>query len=73
MAKQEKSGQSLNQIKTSTNIVFNIVFLILAVMCVIPLLFVFSISITDGGGNPSKWIPADSTGAVRCGVRISVE
>ena len=47
MAKQEKSGQSLNQIKTSTNIVFNIVFLILAVMCVIPLLFVFSISITD--------------------------
>ena len=47
MAKQDKSGQSLNQIKTSTNIVFNIVFLILAVMCVIPLLFVFSISITD--------------------------
>ncbi len=47
VAKQDKSGQSLNQIKTSTNIVFNIVFLILAVMCVIPLLFVFSISITD--------------------------
>lgn len=47
MAKQDKSGQSLNQIKTSINIVFNIVFLILAVMCVIPLLFVFSISITD--------------------------
>ena len=47
MAKQEASGQSLNQIKTSTNIVFNIVFLILAIMCVIPLLFVFSISITD--------------------------
>ena len=47
MAKQDKSGQSLNQIKTLTNIVFNIVFLILAVMCVIPLLFVFSISITD--------------------------
>ncbi|MDE6220703.1 MAG: carbohydrate ABC transporter permease [Lachnospiraceae bacterium] len=46
MAKEE-SGQSLNQIKQSTNIVFNIVFLILAVMCVIPLLFVFSISITD--------------------------
>ena len=46
MAKEE-SGQSLNQIKKSTNSVFNIVFLILAVMCVIPLLFVFSISITD--------------------------
>lgn len=47
MAKIEESGQSLNQIKNSTNIIFNIVFLILAVMCVIPLLFVFSISITD--------------------------
>lgn len=47
MAKQEESGQSLNQIKQSTNIVFNIIFLVLAVMCVIPLLFVFSISITD--------------------------
>jgi putative aldouronate transport system permease protein len=44
---KEESGQSLNQIKKSTNIVFNIIFLILAVMCVIPLLFVFSISITD--------------------------
>ncbi len=47
MSKKDKSGQSLNQIKTSTNIVFNLVFLILAIMCVIPLLFVFSISITD--------------------------
>ena len=47
MAKQEESGQSLNQIKKSTNIVFNIIFLVLAVMCVIPLLFIFSISITE--------------------------
>ncbi len=47
MSKKDKSGQSLNQIKTSTNVVFNLVFLILAVMCVIPLLFVFLISITD--------------------------
>lgn len=47
MAKHEESGQSLNQIKGSTNILFNIIFLVLAVMCVIPLLFVFSISITD--------------------------
>ena len=47
MSKKDKSGQSLKQIKASTNFVFNLVFLILAVMCVIPLLFVFSISITD--------------------------
>ena len=38
---------SLNQIKTSTNVLFNLVFLILAVMCVFPLLFVFSISISS--------------------------
>ena len=47
VSKKDKSGQSLNQIKTSTNIVFNLVFLILAIMCVIPLAFVFCISITD--------------------------
>lgn len=47
VSKKDKSGQSLNQIKTSTNIIFNLVFLILAIMCVIPLLFVFSISISD--------------------------
>lgn len=47
MSKKDQSGQSLNQIKTSTNIIFNLVFLVLAIMCVIPLLFVFSISITD--------------------------
>lgn len=47
VSKTDKSGRSLNQIKTSTNVVFNLVFLMLAVMCVIPLLFVFSISITD--------------------------
>ncbi len=47
IGKIEKSGQSLNQIKTSTNIIFNLIFLFLAILCVIPLLFVFSISITD--------------------------
>ena len=47
MSKKDKSGQSLNQIKTSTIIVFNLVFLILAIMCVIPLAFFLSISITD--------------------------
>ena len=47
VGKKEVSGQSLNQIKTSTNILFNVIFLLLAVMCVIPLLFVFSISIAD--------------------------
>ncbi len=37
----------MNQIKASTNIVFNIIFLMLGLMCIFPLLFVFSISITS--------------------------
>ena len=43
----EKSVSSLNQIKKSTNVIFNIIFLILGLMCVFPLVFVFSISITS--------------------------
>ncbi len=45
--KMKNNHASLNQIKTSTNVLFNAVFLILAVMCVFPLLFVFSISISS--------------------------
>lgn len=48
MKKKQKEGQSsFNQIKKSTNIVFNIIFLLLGLMCIFPLLFVFSISITS--------------------------
>lgn len=44
---KEKQTSSLNQIKKSTNIIFNIIFLILGLTCIIPLVFVFSISITS--------------------------
>ncbi len=49
MKKKEQEGLSsnMNQIKASTNIVFNIIFLMLGLMCIFPLLFVFSISITS--------------------------
>lgn len=50
MRKREKEADSqstFNQIKPSTNVVINIVFLILALTCVFPLLFVFSISISS--------------------------
>lgn len=48
VSKKQKEGQSsFNQIKKSTNVVFNIIFLILGLMCIFPLLFVFSISITS--------------------------
>ena len=45
--KQEGLSSNMNQIKASTNIVFNIIFLVLGLMCIFPLLFVFSISITS--------------------------
>ncbi len=45
--KEEESSSKMNQIKPSTNIVFNIIFLILGITCIFPLLFVFSISITS--------------------------
>ena len=44
---QNQTVSSLNQIKKSTNVVFNIIFLILGLMCIFPLLFAFSISITS--------------------------
>ena len=47
MSKKVKEQSSLNQIKTSTNVLFNIIFLLLGLMCIFPLLFVFSISITS--------------------------
>ncbi|MDE5940029.1 MAG: carbohydrate ABC transporter permease [Lachnospiraceae bacterium] len=37
----------MNQIKPSTNVLINILFLILGLTCIFPLLFVFSISITS--------------------------
>lgn len=50
MSKKEKIlfvEKPKNQIKKSTNVVFNIVFLLLAIMCICPLVFVFSISISS--------------------------
>ena len=37
----------LNRIKPATNAVFNIFFLILALVCFLPIVFIFIISITD--------------------------
>lgn len=41
------SPMALNQIKKSTNAVFNVIFLVLSIICVLPLAFVFSISIAS--------------------------
>lgn len=45
--KDLESSAKINQIKPGTNIVFNIIFLILGLTCIFPMLFVFSISITS--------------------------
>ncbi len=42
-----KKIKNLNQIKNSTNILFNILFIILSFICIFPVVFVFSISISD--------------------------
>ena len=42
-----ESSATINQIKPSTNVLFNIIFLVLGLSCIFPLLFVFSISITS--------------------------
>lgn len=46
--KQRQDGAShLNRIKPVTNVLFNILFLILALACLLPIVFIFIISITD--------------------------
>ena len=47
MENKVKKGKGLNQIKSGTNIVFNIIFIILSLMCIVPVIFVFIISISS--------------------------
>ena len=49
MAKKEITGQEnhLNRIKWGTNLCFNILFIILAAICIVPVIFVFMISISS--------------------------
>ncbi len=49
MAKKETAGQEnhLNRVKWGTNLCFNILFIILAAICIVPVIFVFMISISS--------------------------
>ena len=52
MAKKKVATDSmsrLNRIKPVTNILFNALFLVLALVCLLPIVFIFIISITDEG------------------------
>ena len=42
-----RKEKELNQIKKSTNVFFNIIFIILSALCIFPIVFVFSISISS--------------------------
>ena len=46
MTKQKEEVNKLNRIKPATNIIFNLIFLILGLACVTPVILVFIISIT---------------------------
>ncbi len=47
--RMEQPENKLNRIKPSTNVIFNIVLLIAALACILPVVFVFMISITSEG------------------------
>lgn len=55
-----------NQIKKPTNVFFNIIFILLSLLCIFPLVFVFSISITSEASIQSlgyQIIPSEFSGA----------
>ena len=66
MAKKKKdldlaSSSHLNQIQGSTNAIFNVIFVILALACIIPVVFIFMISISSAHSikmNGYQFIPS---------------
>ena len=64
--KNVKKGKGLNQIRPGTNIVFNIVFIILSLMCIVPVIFVFIISISSETSLAEygyRFVPAELSSA----------
>ena len=64
--KNVKKGKGLNQIRSGTNIVFNIIFIILSLMCIVPVIFVFIISISSEASLAEygyRFIPAELSDA----------
>ncbi len=48
MAKETNDNMNrLNRIRPATNVIFNIIFLLFALMCFLPIVFIFIISVTD--------------------------
>lgn len=62
---EAQQKQKLNAIKGSTNVIFNIIFIVLSVMCLFPLFYVFMISISSKASimkNGYAMIPAEFSG-----------
>ena len=60
MKKMEAEGCKYNQIKTSTNVAFNIILALLSLICIVPFIFVVIISFTDEASlamNGYRFIP----------------
>lgn len=58
--KLEAKESQYNQIKSSTNVLFNIILAVLSLICVVPFLFVIIISFTDEASlavNGYRFIP----------------
>lgn len=66
MSQNKKRPKQINQIHKSTNVGFNIFFIILSAVCIFPVLFVFSISISSESSiatNGYQLIPSELSGA----------
>lgn len=66
MESKSKKGKGLNRIKTGTNVAFNIIFIILSLMCIVPVIFVFIISISSEASlakHGYSFIPAELSNA----------
>lgn len=67
MKEQKKKNQAeMNQITKPTNVFFNVIFILLSLVCIFPLLFVFSISISSESNiqmNGYQLIPQELSGA----------
>lgn len=66
MSQKERKSKPINQIHKSTNVGFNIFFILLSLVCIFPIVFVFSISITSEASiaaNGYQLIPGELSGA----------
>lgn len=60
-----ENAMKLNRIKPGTNVLFNILFVILALMCFVPIILIFVISLQTTASSGSR-VTSSSSGEIRC-------